>query len=244
MSRHFISMSGGAWNLLRERVEPTGASMSQAIEQIAGFPLTREGTKPLVIPHRFRWVGVYIEEDTVRACREQAQRLLLISSHQSQESVGLVVEAYLRKLVQGPELDLQPRPVHVKAQSIRDVHLSINAWKGLKELFGKYPSRNINKLALYKASFIATNVEIVPMRRQVRHTKLSTGTLTYFAEWAQRLGIDPPARMGLISWATIFLEYLGRGGVAVVHGDAERDLVKRPRRRTSPRVLAGAGARR
>lgn len=234
-------MAGGAWAKLEEMIESSGASTSQAIRQIAGFDLTREETKPLLIYGRWRSKGIFLEEEVIDQCRTQARQLFIVSSHQSQECVGLVVEAYVRGLVQGPRLSLEPRPIKKTGRDMRDVHLSGDAWRGLKELFGRYPSKKLNNLALDKISFMVTNVEIPAKRRQAHHTHLTAEALEYFAEWSERLGIDPPARMGLISWASIFLEYFGRGGISIVRGDTDHDLHQPRRRARSQRGLVGTG---
>lgn len=200
--------------------------MGGIIRELAKGQFSRydEISEPLIVPRRSRPIGIHLHPLTINKYREIAKALLITSSHRSQECVGLVLEAYFKGQISGPSsIEVAPPEIVENNKTTRDVHLSRDAWAGLKTLFGAQPSRELNKLAERHADFIVTAKPMFPQpRRHVHHTHIRSGSLNYFAEYAQGLGIEPAAKMGLISWATIFLEYLGRGGVIVAQTDYTR----------------------
>lgn len=218
-------MSPWGWRLLGEYLT-SGASRSQAITQIVGMDLTRPVDDPapgmpIKINTRIRVVRIALEPRIPARCAEIARRLLLVSNRNSHEFIGLVVEAYLTGQIKGSELHVEPIPIQETKYSTRDVYLSRLAWDGLIRKFGRKPSIALRRLVEEHARFERTTIMISPRRRHVHHLHISTKTLEYYAARAKELGIMPQAHQGLISWASLFLEYLGAGGIQIANLDRE-----------------------
>lgn len=158
-----------------------------------------------------------LKEITIQRFRDIQKSCFIVSLHRSRDVVGAVVQAILDGQLVGPALeDIHPEVLQI-THPAENLRLSKHAWNGLKDQFGAYPSTRLNLLAGKQATFFLTAQGQDPIltRRHAHKLRLTVATLTYFARVGKALGLKPVVRHGLISWASIFLEYLGRGFIGI-----------------------------